>query len=77
MPSDRNKASYATSSTPAQSHSKLIEIGLVAAASALAGGLAAAWWHRKTLTKLQNPIVPSNIQKSVEAADDPEDTDFV
>jgi hypothetical protein len=29
-----------------------LRIGLVAAASALAGGIAAAWWYRKTLNKL-------------------------
>jgi len=28
-------------------------VGTVAAASALAGGLLAAWWYRKTLKKLQ------------------------
>jgi hypothetical protein len=26
---------------------------LIAAASALAGGVAAAWWHRRTLEKLR------------------------
>jgi hypothetical protein len=26
-----------------------IKVGVIAAASALAGGLAAAWWYRKTL----------------------------
>jgi hypothetical protein len=30
-----------------------LRIGVVAAASALAGGMAAAWWYRKTLNKLQ------------------------
>jgi hypothetical protein len=29
------------------------KVGTVAAASALAGGLLAAWWYRKTLKKLQ------------------------
>jgi hypothetical protein len=29
-----------------------VKLGAVAAASALAGGLAAAWWYRKTITKL-------------------------
>jgi len=29
-----------------------LRIGCVAAASALAGGVAAAWWYRKTLNKL-------------------------
>jgi hypothetical protein len=31
-----------------------IKVGAVAAASALAGGLAATWFYRKTLTRLQN-----------------------
>jgi hypothetical protein len=30
-----------------------LKVGTVAAASALAGGLLAAWWYRKTLTKLR------------------------
>jgi len=30
-----------------------LRVAAVAAASALAGGLAAAWWHRKTLAKLR------------------------
>ena len=31
-----------------------LKVGAIAAASALAGGLAAAWFYRKTLTKLQD-----------------------
>lgn len=30
-----------------------LRVGLVAAASALVGGLAAAWWYRKTLKTLR------------------------
>jgi hypothetical protein len=30
-----------------------LKVGVVAAASALAGGLAAAWWYRKTLKTLR------------------------
>jgi len=30
-----------------------LKVGVIAAASALAGGVAAAWWYRKTLTKLR------------------------
>jgi hypothetical protein len=30
-----------------------LKLGVIAAASALAGGLAAAWWYRKTLTTLR------------------------
>lgn len=36
--------------------SRVVGLGLVSAVSAIAGGLAMAWWHRKTLAKLQNPI---------------------
>jgi hypothetical protein len=32
---------------------KWLKVGVVAAASALAGGLAAAWWYRKTLKTLR------------------------
>jgi len=31
-----------------------VKVGAIAAASALAGGLAAAWFYRKTLNTLQN-----------------------
>jgi hypothetical protein len=38
-----------------------MKVGAVAAASALAGGLAATWFYRKTLTHLQNAeSVPEN-----------------
>ena len=30
-----------------------LKVGVVAVASALAGGLAAAWWYRKTLKELR------------------------
>jgi hypothetical protein len=30
-----------------------VKVGIFALASALAGGLAAAWWYRKTLDSLQ------------------------
>jgi hypothetical protein len=37
-------------------------VGAIAAASALAGGVAAAWWYRNTLKKLrqaeENPVHP-------------------
>jgi hypothetical protein len=33
--------------------STLIKVGVIAAVSVLAGGLAAAWWHRKTLKSLR------------------------
>jgi hypothetical protein len=33
--------------------SRWIKVGVIAAATALAGGLAAAWWYRKTLKTLR------------------------
>ena len=41
-----------------------LEVGVVAAASVLVGGLAVAWWYRKTLSKLH------------EAGENPENPDF-
>jgi len=45
-----------TSSQREQAKTELpgwLKLGVVTAASALAGGLAAAWWYRKTLEKLR------------------------
>jgi hypothetical protein len=39
-------------SQPPVRRSGWLHVAMVAAASALAGGLAAAWWYRKTLSKL-------------------------
>ena len=30
-----------------------VKVGIIAAASAVAGGIAAAWWYRKTLIRLR------------------------
>lgn len=53
MPSDLDSGVSSNKKVGAESSSGWFKLGLVAAASALAGGLAAAWWHRKTLTKLR------------------------
>jgi len=51
-----------------------LRLGIVAGASALAGGIAAAWWYRKTLAKLrQADQPPSNPDSRIvedEAADE-------
>jgi hypothetical protein len=39
-----------------------VKVGLLAGASALAGGLAAAWWYRKTLSRLQEAEASDNPQ---------------
>ena len=48
-----DSSNYDINSTPVERSSGWLRLGTVAAASALAGGLAAAWWYRKTLTKLR------------------------
>jgi hypothetical protein len=53
MPSDLESASLTPSPEPVQDKARWVKVGLLAAASALAGGLAAAWWYRKTLASLQ------------------------
>jgi hypothetical protein len=72
MANKRKKEVYEGDKSEDPAPSKLLELGLISLSSALIGGLAAAWWHRKTLTKLQNPIIREDIQKS-ESQNGPED----
>ena len=60
MPSDLESVSLASSPEPLEGKSRWVKMGLVAAASAVAGGLAAAWWYRKTLASLQEAGESSN-----------------
>ena len=63
MENERNEETYRQEGSQKPKLPKALGLGLVSAASALAGGLAVAWWYRKTLAKLQNPIVSQDIQK--------------
>jgi hypothetical protein len=55
--------------------SSWLKVGAVAAASALAGGLAAAWFYRKTLTRLrQAESLPPNPAYRSQEDDAGEDT---
>ena len=58
MTSDSKQEGYAQEGKSDRRPSKALGLGLISAVSALAGGMAVAWWYRKTLTKLQNPIAP-------------------
>jgi len=50
-----------------------VKLGLIATASALAGGMAAAWWYRNTLKKLHEAEdQPSNPHFGI-PGDDPPD----
>jgi hypothetical protein len=47
-----------------------LKVAGVAALSAFAGGLAAAWWHRKTLAKLrESEEIPPNPDFGISGAD--------
>jgi len=56
MATDRKGEAYTEDPNAKSPASSAMKLGLVSAASAIVGGLAAAWWYRKTLSKLQNPI---------------------
>jgi hypothetical protein len=52
MPSDLESAHLTPEPQPHEALTRWAKVGVVAAATALAGGLAAAWWYRKTLARL-------------------------
>ncbi len=55
--SEISKSNVSAGPTP----SNWVRVGIVAAASVFVGGLAAAWWYRKTLQTLrQNGEIDSN-----------------
>ncbi|MGA2809084.1 MAG: hypothetical protein ABSE87_13200 [Terracidiphilus sp.] len=50
-----------------------LKVGVVAAASVLVGGLAAAWWYRKTLTKLNQAETNGTLPECGTSGYDPGD----
>ena len=64
MTSERKEEAYEDKKTAHPAAAKFLKLGLISASSAVIGGLAAAWWYRKTLVKLQNPIIQDDIQES-------------
>jgi hypothetical protein len=64
-----------TSQTAAAPSAGWVKLGFIAAASALAGGLAAAWWYRNTLKKLhQADERPSNPHFGIPKDDSADDS---
>lgn len=50
-----------------------LKLGVIAAASVLAGGLAASWWYRKTLTTLRQAEENGSNPHYGNCGDDPAD----
>ena len=61
------------SGTPARQASGWLRLGIVAAASTLAAGLATAWWYRKTLGALREAESGRPDPESVVPGEDPTD----
>jgi len=64
MANDRKHEFYEDGDRKIPTSGPALKVGLIATASALAGGLAVAWWYRETLKKLQNPVNSTNLQKN-------------
>jgi hypothetical protein len=60
MTSDLDSVSFSKNPDPREDVNRWVQVGFVAVASALAGGLAAAWWYRKTLSRLQEAEESAN-----------------
>ena len=78
MASDKKHEIYVQAVRSGKQVPKALGLGLISAASALAGGIAVAWWYRKTLTKLQNPIAGQDQELSefLEGSDFSRNTGF-
>jgi hypothetical protein len=64
MSNRSNEEPYQKEDKSGQRLPKVLKLSLISASSAVLGGIAVAWWHRKTLASLQNPIVQDDLQKS-------------
>jgi hypothetical protein len=60
---DKSKASEVIA-RQAKPVARLLGLGFLSVASAIAGGLTVAWWYRKTLSRLQNPIASGLLPKT-------------
>ena len=79
MANDSKDKAYTDDHRKIQVVGSPVKLGLIATVSALAGGLAVAWWYRETLKKLRNPVISENLQKSgslIEEFPDADQDDF-
>jgi hypothetical protein len=65
MANDSKEEGYVDLAKSKPHVSGVVRVGLIAAASAIAGGMAVALWHRKTLEKLQKPGSAANLPNSI------------
>ena len=68
MVNGNDEKTYAKDVRSGKQVPRALGLGFLSAISAIAAGAAVAWWYRKTLVKLQNPIVseertPQEIQE--------------
>ncbi|MGC2618437.1 MAG: hypothetical protein WA414_05300 [Acidobacteriaceae bacterium] len=54
---------------PAHPGLRILEAGLLIAGSAFLGGLAVAFWHRKSLSKLRQPVTEPQLTPNQEDAE--------
>lgn len=73
MPNQTESETSVKSEAPANNPVNLVKMGLFAAASALAVGLAAAWWYRNTLKTLRQT---EEIDPNPTFGISPDDTDY-
>jgi hypothetical protein len=74
MPTSLESSTSSSEQPSRPADSGWFKIAAVAAASVLAGGLAAAWWHRKTLARLrQSEENASNPEFGISGAEPPDE----
>ena len=64
MSTATKETTYSLVDKTSQRAVSLIKLGVVATASVALGGMAAAWYYRDTLKKLQNPVRSGNLPDS-------------
>ena len=73
MPTRPESERYENFQSAKAQSSAWFKVGIVATASLLVGGLAAAWWYRKTLHKLREAAGNSHDPQFGMSGDAPED----
>jgi hypothetical protein len=73
MTTSLKSSTSSTSETAGSASPGWLKLGILAATSMLAGGLAAAWWYRKAITQLRQAEEKPSDSHSGIPGDDPAD----